>query len=79
MECIQHLIKEDGFQRIFFEGTSGKGAPMSIWQLFFLGVMVVLTPSMLVLGLMIKRLPTRQEVPDSPEDGHTPNGGKYRT
>jgi hypothetical protein len=79
MECIQHLIKENGFKESSSRGHLGKGEPMSIWQLFFLGVMVVLTPSMLVLGLMIKRLPNGQEVPDPPEDDDTPNGGKYRT
>jgi hypothetical protein len=50
---------------------------MSTWQIFLLGAMVVLTPSMVILALMIRHLPTGAEVPQSPENA-APFGRKYQ-
>jgi hypothetical protein len=48
---------------------------MPNWQAFLLGAMAVLTPSVLVLSLILwPRSPSVDEVPDAPSD----DAGPYR-
>jgi hypothetical protein len=61
-----------------FGGDIWEGAAMSTWQAFLLGGLAVLTPSMLVVALMIRPLPTAEEEPDAPEHKPAPYGREYQ-